>query len=361
MVEVSVRAQWFARGAARGVNLTKTTFFEGDTGPWEGSDQWSFADEPADRAYLRNGLFALGVAAAGLLLDRRGTQGGASLSPSSGAGGTRVDATDRTASEPAEVAVSPSGPDREPAEDPGEAPAQHRPVPQEAAPPTSPPPVESPDLEVSAGGPTGDLDRTPAEGVPPDGGAGTAPDEGAATVEEPPPAQEAEQPPAEEASSFAEELPPPPQVSDVELPPPLQPSDVELSSPPPVPERSEESSSQPPEETTSVLDELPPPPEVAEVELAPPPPVPENVLDELPPSPAPQEQSFGDVAPSSAEPVDEAPREEEPQSRKRVTATPAARRRAKELGIDILEVEGTGKDGKITVDDVLREGKQTKS
>lgn len=361
MVEVSVRTQWFAKGAARGVSLTRMTFFEGDIGPWAGSDQWSFADEPADHAYLRDGLFVLSVVAAGLLLARRGTQGGASLSPSSGAGGMRVGASDRTASEPAEAAVSLSGPAREPVDDPGEAPALRRPAPQEVVPPTTGSSVESPGPEVSAGRPTEDLDRAPDEGVPLDGAAGTALDEGDATVEEPPLAQEAERPSAEEAPGFDEELPPPPQASEVQLPPPLQPPEVELSPPPPVSKMTEELSPPPPaEETASALDELPPPPEVAEAELAPPPPTPENILDELPPPPAPQEQSAGDVtppeAPPSLEPVDEAPREEEPGDRKRVTATPAARRRARELGIDILEVEGTGNDGEVTVDDVLREG-----
>ena len=37
-------------------------------------------------------------------------------------------------------------------------------------------------------------------------------------------------------------------------------------------------------------------------------------------------------------------------------ATDAARRKARELGVDLAEVEGTGADGKITVDDVRRKG-----
>ncbi|WP_207956056.1 E3 binding domain-containing protein [Rubrobacter marinus] len=41
-----------------------------------------------------------------------------------------------------------------------------------------------------------------------------------------------------------------------------------------------------------------------------------------------------------------------------MTATSAARRRAKELGVDLFEVEGTGRDGKITVDDVRRSSEQ---
>ncbi len=43
---------------------------------------------------------------------------------------------------------------------------------------------------------------------------------------------------------------------------------------------------------------------------------------------------------------------DEPQSRVRVT--PAAERRAKELGVDLSQVEGTGSGGRITVKDVQR-------
>jgi len=39
-----------------------------------------------------------------------------------------------------------------------------------------------------------------------------------------------------------------------------------------------------------------------------------------------------------------------------VEATDAARRKARELGVDLAEVEGTGADGKITVEDVRRKG-----
>ncbi|QIN77424.1 hypothetical protein GBA65_01650 [Rubrobacter marinus] len=89
-----------------------------------------------------------------------------------------------------------------------------------------------------------------------------------------------------------------------------------------------------------------------------------NILDELPPPPVPEEQIVGDVAPAppetepTAEPPAEVPRAGEPRGRRRVTATSAARRRAKELGVDLFEVEGTGRDGKITVDDVRRSSEQ---
>jgi pyruvate/2-oxoglutarate dehydrogenase complex dihydrolipoamide acyltransferase (E2) component len=39
-----------------------------------------------------------------------------------------------------------------------------------------------------------------------------------------------------------------------------------------------------------------------------------------------------------------------------IAATAAARRKARELGVDLAEVEGTGLDGQITVDDVRRKG-----
>jgi len=39
-----------------------------------------------------------------------------------------------------------------------------------------------------------------------------------------------------------------------------------------------------------------------------------------------------------------------------VEATDAARRKAQELGVDLAEVDGTGADGKITVEDVRRKG-----
>jgi pyruvate/2-oxoglutarate dehydrogenase complex dihydrolipoamide acyltransferase (E2) component len=39
-----------------------------------------------------------------------------------------------------------------------------------------------------------------------------------------------------------------------------------------------------------------------------------------------------------------------------VSATDAARRKARELGVDLSEVEGTGNGGQITVEDVHRKG-----
>ncbi len=39
-----------------------------------------------------------------------------------------------------------------------------------------------------------------------------------------------------------------------------------------------------------------------------------------------------------------------------VDATDAARRQAREQGVDLTEIEGTGSDGRITVDDVRKKG-----
>ena len=39
-----------------------------------------------------------------------------------------------------------------------------------------------------------------------------------------------------------------------------------------------------------------------------------------------------------------------------VRATGAARRKARELGVDLSEVEGTGTDGQVTVEDVRKKG-----
>jgi pyruvate/2-oxoglutarate dehydrogenase complex dihydrolipoamide acyltransferase (E2) component len=97
------------------------------------------------------------------------------------------------------------------------------------------------------------------------------------------------------------------------------------------------------------------------VELSPPPEASPSILDELPPPPATEEQNVGETptAPMAPEPSD-APPVEAPQTEgsrvRRVTATAAARRKAEELGVDLLEVEGTGPNGRITVDDVRRSG-----
>jgi exonuclease VII small subunit len=50
---------------------------------------------------------------------------------------------------------------------------------------------------------------------------------------------------------------------------------------------------------------------------------------------------------------EEATREDEAGA---IAATAAARRKARELGVDLAEVEGTGQDGQITIDDVRRKG-----
>jgi pyruvate/2-oxoglutarate dehydrogenase complex dihydrolipoamide acyltransferase (E2) component len=41
-----------------------------------------------------------------------------------------------------------------------------------------------------------------------------------------------------------------------------------------------------------------------------------------------------------------------------VRATAAARRRAEEMNVDLTQVEGTGQDGQITVDDVRRSAQE---
>ncbi|MBA3635019.1 MAG: E3 binding domain-containing protein [Rubrobacteraceae bacterium] len=39
-----------------------------------------------------------------------------------------------------------------------------------------------------------------------------------------------------------------------------------------------------------------------------------------------------------------------------ITATDAARRKAREMGVDLSEVVGTGTDGQVTVEDVRKKG-----
>ncbi len=58
-------------------------------------------------------------------------------------------------------------------------------------------------------------------------------------------------------------------------------------------------------------------------------------------------------SPAEASPQEEAAREDEAEE---IAATAAARRKARELGVDLAEVEGTGQDGQITIDDVRRKG-----
>ena len=358
MVEVVARARWYAKGVARGAGGTESTFFEDRSGSQGMLGRRFLAPgEPTGSTYLRDGLLVLGVVAAGLLLGRRSTRGGAWPSPSFEAGrsgGSGV--TDRTTPDPAGVPTSPSEPAQGPADGSGGGTsAPRRPAPQDEIPPTPPSFAEPPRPEDPTGRSDEDFDRAPAEDVPSGRSPGTPSVEEAATAGEPPATQEAE-PPIEEAPSVLEELPPPPQASDVELPPPPSTPDVVEELPPPPPT----------EEASSILEELPPPPEVEEAELTPPPAAPQNIIEELPPPPVPEEQNVGDVTPAppeteSAEPAVEAPRAEEPQARRRVTATAAARRRAEELGIDLFEVEGTGRNGKITAEDVSKRGQQKRS
>jgi pyruvate/2-oxoglutarate dehydrogenase complex dihydrolipoamide acyltransferase (E2) component len=58
--------------------------------------------------------------------------------------------------------------------------------------------------------------------------------------------------------------------------------------------------------------------------------------------------------------VDEAstPGEAAEQKDKKAQATPAAERKAEELGVDLSEIEGTGSGGRITVKDVREAAKQ---
>ena len=42
--------------------------------------------------------------------------------------------------------------------------------------------------------------------------------------------------------------------------------------------------------------------------------------------------------------------------REQIKATGAARRKAEELGVDLAEIEGSGADGQITVEDVRKKG-----
>jgi exonuclease VII small subunit len=58
-------------------------------------------------------------------------------------------------------------------------------------------------------------------------------------------------------------------------------------------------------------------------------------------------------SPTEASRQEEAPRED---AAEEIAATAAARRKARELGVDLAEVEGTGQDGQITIDDVRRKG-----
>ena len=361
MVEVVARARWFAKGAPRGTGGTELTFFEDRSGSRAMLDRRALAPgEPAGSTYLRDGLLVvLGVVAVGLLLGRRSMRGGAPPSPSSDEEGTGADATVRAIPDPAGVPGPPSGPPaQEPAHSPGgETPPRRRPAPRDAVPPTPPSFAESPRPEDPTGRSTEeDLDGAPAEGVPSGGSSGTPAGERAASAEEPPAAPEVAEHPTEEAPSILEDLPPPPQASDVELTPPPSTPDVAQELPPPPPT----------EDAASIAEEMPPPPEVAEAELPPPPPATRNVIDELPPPPVPEELNVGDApaAPEtepSVEPVVESPRAEEPRGRRRVTATAAARRIAGELGVDLLEVEGTGRNGKITAEDVRKRGEQTRS
>lgn len=394
MVKVTARARWFAKRAPEGIGRTRATFFGGRGGSRARLARRPLASgRPAGRAYLRHGLLVLGGVAAGILLGRRSKRGGTSPSLPSDIGGTGAAATIQTIPEPVAISGAPSEPTQGPAGVPGgEEPARRRPDLEDAvslAPSSFAEPPRSEDLTERS---VEDLDRALAESLP----SGASSGEGAATIEEPPAVQDT-QPPTEEAPSNVEELPPPPQASDADLPPSPQVSDEELPPPPqvsdaqlpPPPQASDEDLPPPPqasdvelppppqasdvaeelpptEEAPSIAEELPPPPEVEEAELPPPPPAPQNAVDELPPPPVPEEQNVGDApSPPDTEPseetvVEEAPRAEGPRVR-RVTATAAARRRARELGVDLLEVEGTGRDGKITVDDVRRRGEQTQS
>jgi len=64
-------------------------------------------------------------------------------------------------------------------------------------------------------------------------------------------------------------------------------------------------------------------------------------------------------APQNGSSLPEASQQEEAareDAAEEITVTAAARRKARELGVDLAQVEGTGQDGQITVDDVRRKG-----
>lgn len=210
MVEVVARARWFAKGRRGGIGGTESTFFEDRSSPRARLDRRPFASaEPAASTYLRDGLLVLGLVAAGLLLSRRSTRGGASPSPSSEVGGTGAGATDRSAPDSAVISGSPSEPARGPADGFGGAdPAPRRSAPQDVFPPA---PGE-PDQPIRQG-------PRPARGNALGPILGRAGRRGSRPGEEPHVPQEAE-PPTEETPNILEELPPPPQTSDVELPTP---------------------------------------------------------------------------------------------------------------------------------------------
>lgn len=90
---------------------------------------------------------------------------------------------------------------------------------------------------------------------------------------------------------------------------------------------------------------LSPPSEVPDVELPPPPPVPQSALDELPPTPD--------------EPTARTTRGEKLRIHVR-KGTAAARRKAEELNVDLGEVEGTGRNGQITVGNVRKKAEEKK-
>ncbi len=102
----------------------------------------------------------------------------------------------------------------------------------------------------------------------------------------------------------------------------------------------------PTDEGTNTIEELPPPPEVSEVDLPPPPPVPSNILEELPQS-------------QDKLPTAQSARGEKPRIHVR-KGTAAARRTAEELNVNLDEVEGTGRNGQITVGDVRKKAADRK-
>ena len=139
---------------------------------------------------------------------------------------------------------------------------------------------------------------------------------------------------------------------------PAREGSVNAGDPPPIREE--------PLTDESISEELPVPPEVPDVEL-PPPPVPHNILDELPPPPAPEAATITDGLPSpptpevpEGEPATPPTRGEKPRVLVRRT-TAATRHRAEEMGVDLAEVEGLGKGGWITVDDIRRKALEGQS
>ena len=77
-------------------------------------------------------------------------------------------------------------------------------------------------------------------------------------------------------------------------------------------------------------------------------------LDEAQEAAAPEPAKPADAATTGSVPAEAAPSEEEPEAGTGVGVSPSARKLAAEAGVDIASVEGTGKGGRVTKEDVRR-------